>query len=134
MQIFIFHHTPNVILEVEGSQDTGRRYWEIETLQQRQVRQGTCVVSLSLTHLISPHYSTISTLQSEVKPLFMLFWLYIMLHIIFNKDNNIILLKTWQHLAGKKNRTKLKSGISINEIKTYIQRTVSTECTIPLSE
>ena len=57
-----------------------------------------------------------------------------MLHIIFNKDNNIILLKTWQHLAGKKNRTKLKSGISINEIKTYIQRTVSTECTIPLSE
>ena len=39
MKIFVFHYTPNVILEVEGvrTQEGG-----IETLQQRQVRLGTC--------------------------------------------------------------------------------------------
>ena len=48
MKIFIFHYTPNVILEVEGvrTQEGG-----VETLQQRQVRLGTCNLCSLTTHL-----------------------------------------------------------------------------------
>ena len=88
MKVFIFRHTTNVILEVEGVRTQAS---SIETLQQRQVRHAGDLCNLT-THLpIIQLIKHFHRRHCKVKPLFYAFLiLYYVSYIFNNKKNNMI--------------------------------------------